>query len=331
MLTKISFDGVYIQFNNEIKNTEKENKTMKKMNKNTRMEVLKAAGIDINDMLQFILENGNKADIDKLLAQYNEDPVVKKLKAEGYVKNPDLYRRWIMAQMFRNLNFETWDGKGKGYNYYLDNCLDFKYQVEFLIDEVNRILHIIAAGDKEKLIEYTRICTLLAIKQSCKEIYEKVNKKCRWNSYNYDFTRNCLSDLETAFRFVDVSCSYTEIFYNLKIFLKHLRYFNMDGVKKSPTWKDMYKGIGAYWTCKNMIMFHNCVVGDFFQMNRYDSMNILEQKAREYFAHPDYFNRESEGGFRMFAFMKQLIEDNHFDFGKRMEEIGVPRHKYAYM
>jgi hypothetical protein len=105
----------------------------------------------------------------------------------------------------------------------------------------------------------------------------------------------------------------------------------MDGVKKSPTWKDMYKGIGAYWTCKNMIMFHGCVVGEFFKLNQYESIVELEIKARAYFAHPDYFNRENEGGFRMFAFMKQLIEDNHFDFGKRMEEIGVPRAKYVYM
>lgn len=314
---------------NEIKNTEKENKTMKKMNKETRMEVLKAAGIDTNDMLQFILENGNKAEIDKLLAQYDEDPVVKQLKAEGYVKNPDLYRRWIMAQMFRNLNFETWDGKHKGYNYYLDNCLDFKYQVEFMLDEVNRIIHIWKDGDIEKRKEYSRICTLEAIKESCKEICDKVRAKYRYQRNSYVDEK--LKKLSIITEVIWMSTTYHEIYEDLKMLARILRWFNMDGVKKSPTWKDMYKGIGAYWTCKNMIMFHNCVVGDFFQMNRYDSMNILEQKAREYFAHPDYFNRESEGGFRMFAFMKQLIEDNHFDFGKRMEEIGVPRHKYAYM
>ena len=77
---------------------------------------------------------------------------------------------------------------------------------------------------------------------------------------------------------------------------------------KSKAWVDAYKGNGAYYTCKNLIMFNNCKVDG--MANRTLSMDILNDKLLEY----------KGEGWRMFAFMKKLIADNNFDFYKVMEE-----------
>ena len=82
---------------------------------------------------------------------------------------------------------------------------------------------------------------------------------------------------------------------------------------KSKAWIDAYKGEGAYYTLKNLVMFHNCKIMaryTFYTMD--ESMNILKSKLDEY----------KGEGWRMFALMKKVIEDNNFDFNKRMAELG---------
>ena len=81
---------------------------------------------------------------------------------------------------------------------------------------------------------------------------------------------------------------------------------------KSKVWIDTFKGEGAYYTCKNLIMFHNCrVLVDYYYYDTEESMVVLKNRLGEY---------EGEG-WRMFAFMKKLIADNNFDFYRKMNEI----------
>ena len=82
---------------------------------------------------------------------------------------------------------------------------------------------------------------------------------------------------------------------------------------KSQVWMDAFKGEGAYYTCKNLIMYHGCKVYDDYyrRYGRDESMDILKRKLTEY----------KGEGWRMFAFMKKLIKDNNFDFAARMKEI----------
>ena len=81
---------------------------------------------------------------------------------------------------------------------------------------------------------------------------------------------------------------------------------------KSKVWMDAYKGEGAYYTCKNLIMFHDCNVHNGTMVySTTGSMRVLGEKLNEY----------KTEGWRMFAFMKKLIADNHFNFDKRMSEI----------
>lgn len=305
-------------------NTDKEINTMKRnLAAETRMAILKEAGVEAKDMLQFLLKNVDTEELTKWIEEANEDPLVSKLKAEGYVPVNRLFRRWTMAQMFQMLNFY------KGYNAYLDENYKWEYQIDFLIDEVNRIVHIQKDGDMETLKEYTRICTLAVIREIVQEIYYKTAEYVQ----RIHYLGPNLALMEAAMYGTQRISTYKGMFHHLKEFRKVM--IRVPNTKKVPAFKEMYKGIGAYWTCKNLIMFHGCeaVVGKNYplarKLNTYDSLNLLEGKARKYFARDDYFQpyRENEGGFRMFAFMKKLIEDNNFDFDKRMREVYAEKRK----
>ena len=82
---------------------------------------------------------------------------------------------------------------------------------------------------------------------------------------------------------------------------------------KSKVWVDAFKGEGAYYTLKNLVMFHGCGIKvDKFDV-RYNTraMEILKLRLDQY----------QFEGWRMFALMKKVIADNNFDFQKKMAEI----------
>ena len=82
---------------------------------------------------------------------------------------------------------------------------------------------------------------------------------------------------------------------------------------KSKVWIDAYKGEGAYYTLKNLIMFHDCKIYENKMASMFveGSMCVLNDKLEEY----------KGEGWRMFALMKKVIEDNNFNFNDRMKEI----------
>ena len=64
----------------------------------------------------------------------------------------------------------------------------------------------------------------------------------------------------------------------------------------------------------NMVKFHNCFITDNTTGEVYTGMKAVKYlKALNVF-HDGY-------GYRMFAEMKRMIEENHFDFNGRMREI----------
>jgi hypothetical protein len=61
-------------------------------------------------------------------------------------------------------------------------------------------------------------------------------------------------------------------------------------------------------------MFHGCGIENLYGMPmiyRVDAVNYINRKLDEYHGE----------GWRMFALMKKVIDDNNFDFNKRMKEI----------
>ena len=81
---------------------------------------------------------------------------------------------------------------------------------------------------------------------------------------------------------------------------------------KSKAWIDAYKGEGAFYTLKNLVMFHGCGIKvDNKFVYGAAATSVLQKKLNEY----------KGEGWRMFALMKKVIADNKFDFKKKMSEI----------
>lgn len=291
----------------------------------TKKEMLMNAGVDFDKMVEFLTEGTTIRVVNGELvidgATKEEDEVLKRILNDGYLKNPELFRRWIMAQMFDMIkSAEHYNGyryisdrtPGEAYNYKLDHYHRWEYQIDFLIDEVHRINRI---GNGKEQYEYTRICTIPVIKQIVKEIYDKTaehyknDKKKAERLLKMEHAKDIILNARYDYRNME---ELLKIYRNRMIKVPY-------PAKKVPAFKDMFKGIGAYWTCKNLIMYHGCRYEG--SATQHQSMIVLENAARTYFAHPDYYRRDGEGGFRLFAFMNKLIKDNKFDFDKRMAEI----------
>jgi hypothetical protein len=305
------------------------------LNKNERMEKLNQAGINTGKYFSIDLPNGLKpgAKISLVINEngepvlMKEDNIVNQIISDGYVRNTKLHRRFVMAQMFQMLNYKSYYGQEPGYNTCLRERYAYDYTLTMMLEEV-RVLSKLEARDKESFEERSHFFTKAAIIAVLEDYVEKVkehvdnlpNHKCKGvpykkingvNIFNEDILKRVYKPIVHDICRIKFANSYSEIY---KILNKMMR----NRVKlpwntpKSRAWIDAYKGEGAYYTLKNLVMFHGCGIesGDSFYMGT-DAMNILKCKLDEY----------KGEGWRMFALMKKVIADNNFDFAQRMREI----------
>ncbi len=337
-------------------------------NRENRMEILKNNGIETGKYFSFKLPEGLKAG-SQISIIVNEDGVVAipevmqntdNLKTEmsnvikedkvkttldnynkicseitnGYVRNSKLHRRWVMAQMFRMLNYKSWNGK-TGYDVYMKERLDYTYQFEMVLNELWTLNKL----KKEDFAEYekrSRFFTTSVIMELCNDYSDKLNKeinkaklkRCRSELYktlpnNKDVFINEIEGkvtnpitheidlIKNDFIKEDYTNAYRDLNYFVNRYVK--KYKLQFNTPKCKTWKDAYKGAGAYYTLMNMVKFHDCFIEDEYGSKLYgmSAVRYIDNKANEY--------REEK--WRLFYFMKKVIEDNKFDFKARMEEI----------
>lgn len=311
------------------------------MNKrNERMEKMVNAGIETGKYFTFELPEGlepgtklhvviDESGAPQVKPVMETDPVYKDIIEDGYVRNTKLHRRWVMAQMFRMLNYKSWDKTRVGYNEALKNY-GYDYTFKMMLEEV-KVLSKLEARDFESFRERSHFFTKDVVVAVCKDYLEKLKKhvdklttkNCKGVPYKTvkgehifveDLNKKLYWPLQYKINDVVRAENYTEMYRALQRFMKDMVKLPWT-TPKSKEWIDAYKGEGAFYTCKNLIMFHNCkvqadsMVRPFY--TRDESMNILNVKLNEY----------KGEGWRMFAFMKKLIADNNFDFNARMKEI----------
>lgn len=314
------------------------------LNKKERMEKMNAMGIETGKYFTFDLPEGLKPGT-KISLIINEegqlelgntnetDAIRNQIIEDGYVRNTKLFRRFVMAQMFHMLNYVSYDRSETGYNAYLRNHYGYDYTIDMMIEEV-RVLSKLEVRDMESFIERSHFFskeTVIAVLEDYmdklkKHVDKLPNKNCKGVPYKTvkgthvfiaDFDKKVYAPIENCIRRVKWSNNYTEIHKALVSFKR-----NMVGLPwkttKSKVWIDAYKGEGAYYTLKNLVMFHDCSIkvdtgfGCAYK-NGPSAVAFLNEKLDEY----------KGEGWRMFALMKKVIADNGFDFDKRMEELGV--------
>jgi len=299
------------------------------MNKNERMNRLNNAGVNTSKYFTVDLDNGTRV---TLMIDENgnpakvEDPIAKEIIADGYVRNTKLHRRFVMAQMFHALNYKSYDGRREGYNDYIKR-FGIKYEFDMMLEEI-RVLSKLEARDKDTFVERSHFFTMDVIKATMEDYIEELkkyidtlpNKNCKGIPYKrikgrdifvVDIDKKIYAPLRQRIHGLKYASNYNDVHRIVKNFMADMITVPY-GASKSKAWIDAYKGEGAFYTLKNLVMFHGCgIMVDDNMVYGAAAMSVLNSRLRAY----------KGEGWRMFALMKKVIADNNFDFKKRMSEI----------
>lgn len=312
------------------------------MNRNKRMEALNNAGVDTSKYFTVNLPEGIKpgATISLVINENGQpvvvnekknDPIANEIIECGYVRNTRLHRRFVCAMMFQMLNYVSYDGTGSGYNAYLRKMYDYKYTFNMMLEEL-RVLSKLEERDKESFEERSHFFTKDVVVYVLNDYMEKLEdyidqlptKKCKGIPYKHvkgmdifvdDLDKKIYEPMRDCIFAIKYARNYSQRYRLLNNFMLKMIKLPSD-TPKSKAWIDAYKGEGAYYTMKNLLMFHNC----FVEVEN-TGLKLYGTKAVSYInSKLDKYKGE---GWRMFALMKKVIAINNFDYGARMHELGV--------
>ena len=255
------------------------------------------------------------------------DSILNQIIEDGYVRNTKLHRRFVMAQMFRALNYKSYDGKYTGYNECIKRSYGYDYTFKMMLEEV-RVLSKLEGKDADSFAERSHFFTKGVIVATMEDYIDKLkayvnklpNKNCKGVPYKRikgtnifcdDLDKKLYAPLRNNIYKMQSVGTYDGIYKVLSSFMKSMIKLPYD-TAKSKAWIDAYKGSGAFYTMKNLIMFHNCKVFlDYYPLTTEESIVVINNRLDEY--QGEYY--------KMFAMMNKLIADNNFNFKDRMAEI----------
>ena len=302
------------------------------LNKKERMEKLNNAGINTSKYFTVDLDNGTKIhliiDEENGVCRQVKDPIMNTIIEDGYVRNTKLHRRFVMAQMFHMLNYVSYDKRYSGYNDCLKRMYGYEYTLKMMMEEI-RVLSKLEVRDRESFVERSHFFNKEVVVAVMEDYLEKLkayvealpDRNCkgipykrikRMDVFNADLGKKIYAPVRAHIYTVKYAKNYTEIYRALERFMRNHIKLSFE-TPKSKVWIDAYKGAGAYYTMKNLVMFHDCfIINGPYSVDRGElAVKTLNSKLDEY----------KGEGWRMFALMKKVIKDNNLDFKARMEEI----------
>lgn len=257
-----------------------------------------------------------------------QDEMYGKIMSDGYVRNTRLHRRFVMAQMFQMLSYISHDGKHKGYTDCLKRMYGYEYTLKMMTEEV-RVLSKLEVRDAESFAERSHFFTKEVVVDVLEDYIEKLkayanalpDKNCKGipykrikgvNIFNADLDKKLYAPVRNYIFKIKYAKNYAEIYRSLEAFMRSHVKLPHD-TAKSTDWIDAYKGEGAFYTLKNLVMFHNCGIkaGKFDARFGANAIQLLNERLDEY----------KGEGWRMFALMKKVIADNGINTATYIGEI----------
>jgi len=282
--------------------------------KNNRMETLNKAGINTNKYFTLTVNEdmpkGTKINVEVEKA-YVE--ISQQIKEDGYVKNSKLHRRWIMAQYFRMLNHKDgWHGALKNYSY--------MYTIDMMTEEV-RVLSKLEKRDREVFKERSSFFTYKVVRQVVADYINNVEKylselpvqNCKGqpyvrirkysNCFVNEIETKVLGPIKAVAEICNKSYGYEELYKTLCTLRKVMIDLPYE-TRKSKAWVNAFQGSGAYYTLKNMIMFHNVAlkIGKHTYCYGVEAVTAIRALLGIY------------EGYQFNALLKATIEFNNFKF-----------------
>ena len=299
------------------------------LNKNERMEKLNAMGVNTGKFFTIPLENGGSVTV---IIDENGNPVkvndtiANQIIEDGYVRNTKLHRRFVMAQMFQGLNYKSYDGRKTGYNEWVKRH-GIKYAFDMMLEEI-RVLGKLEERDRETFVErahfFTKDVIVKTMEDYVAELMKHIetlpSKSCKGvpykrikgnNIFVVDIDKKVYAPLRSDIHRIKYASNYNELYRIVKNFMSKMISVPYN-TPKSKAWIDAYKGEGAFYTLKNLVMFHGCGI----EVNGHmvygaPAMSVLNKRLNEY----------KGEGWRMFALMKKVIADNGINTKTHIAEV----------
>lgn len=290
-----------------------------------RLEILKASGIDTSNLFAMGDEMVVRV-VDGVPTQVlDNDPVYAMIKKGGHVPDRRLFRRWVMAQMFRALR------RMDEYKMTFTDIVrhhGYEYMWKMVVEELRVQERLYKAGDTENFKERNRFfnagVVLVMMDEYAKRFDEYVGslkvKHCKGHEYKTIHGTHVFVD--------DIPAKLTYKTNSLRDKLKnemcniepdelHLLVLKFNKARTTMKWNteipkafiDAYKGAGAFYTMKNLILFHGCQFrerGKFIGKER--SMKLLEKYSI------------ALKGWELLGVMKELIKENGISIEKKIAE-----------
>lgn len=300
-----------------------------------RIEALKKAGVDVSELFAMQSADGlefiaSKRDgVISILEE--DDPIFQAIIIQGTIPNRQLFRRWVMAQMFRIIYITTnTHGAYKpiGVSEVIRN-MGYEYQWKMLNNELYAQHKMMQNGDVDNFRDRNRWFNKRVVLDMAKDYIEKLKKrfeklklrKCkgvpykRINGQNIfvdDFDRKIIKPLLFAVHKIQHAENTYELWHSVQEFNKRRIKMHWD-IPQNAAWLDAYKGSGAFFTMQNMIRFHNCVIIDDNgkTLSKNASLAFLNKKAKLY---------ENREGWRLIGMLKKMLDDNNIDVVAKMKE-----------
>ena len=301
-----------------------------------RAEALNAAGVgtkkyfsmnalDGSECLMTYDDNGRPVPVDE------SDPIIKQIIGGGTVPNKNLFRRWVMSQVFSGLSERDCRGCLIGFSKWLERHY-YEYQWKMLINELHAQAKMYGR-DMENFEARNRwfnkdVAVAMAedfIKQLREVAFAQQTRRCKGQPYIRvkgfdkgvfveDIDKKLIHPLQSIVSNMR-NCKTAEgleqavrNFWNSAYGKEWIWQY-----KQAACWKDAYKGAGAYFTMQNLLRFHSCTFpkdNDFYKRGR-SGLDCLEDAAKSY----------ADGeGWRLFGLMKQTIMSNHIDIEAKRKE-----------
>jgi hypothetical protein len=297
-----------------------------------RIEALRAAGVDVSNLFAMQGANGGECIASnkngRLIVLDDDDPIFRQITIQGDVPNRRLFRRWVMAQMFRMMACKDYRcGEPVGVTEMVHR-LGYEYQWKMLLDELRAQMKM-EKVDPENFADRNRwfnagVVAAMAedyVKRLKERIDSLKTKKCKGipykrvggrNIFVADFEAKIYRPLQTAVYGIrnakDAARLYTAAgkFNDMRIKMPY-------GTPQCKEWVNAYKGAGAFFTMQNLIRFHGCTaVNDKGRrLDKYHSLAFLSSKSEAY---------KDGGGWRLLAVLKKMLDDNNIDIEKKMAE-----------
>jgi hypothetical protein len=199
---------------------------------NDRMKAFKDAGIDISKLQSLMQTDAN---IKEIFSDPN-DKVLEEIGKGGFIRNPELFRRWITAQTFALLK------DYKGWTHAVRNRFNTRYVFRQTREELFLQIKL-----QKKGIKNDKRFTFFTL-DSMKRIFEELAGFN--NLFNYDKTK----EVQNKIRSVDTLEELARVVQSYDWYFScHCNFF-------PRSWLNSYKGAGAYYTLQNIIRTHGMIL-----------------------------------------------------------------------